>query len=825
MLEPAKRIFVSHSHEDNDFCHRLVRDLRSALHDDDAVWFDAAGLQGGDPWWSKIREELRTREIFIVILSPAAMDSRWVNDEIDLARYYRNSPGGKTIIPLLYRQCDVRDDLKILHIVSFLPPNGYDSAFARLLLALGIPQSTPSRQDSPSPHTPPSISPIREGGVQQKQENSLPDVPSEPSITPPVNQAAPMNPYSPGILLPPSQSITAPPVSGGNASILFKAPTRDISSLPVNNPPKRRISPMQGIITSILLAAVLISSLLVAHLISENGHGGNPGGVNTTGTHTPSNNPFAYKYNAPTHVGGTVAVGHTLSFYSFNPLIAGSDTEIGISNGLFNACLYQLPDFSQGDTGYKPDQCSSLPTESADGLTTTLHIQSGLRWSDGQPLTASDFAFFVKLATDQNVFGFTPFDRIRNVAIVDPTTLQISWKQPFGPYLFAAASIFPLPLHAYPGNFNTSFPAVNGAFEVQSQTSQTVTLVPNYNFSSHYFHKSVLNKIIFQKYTSKSEMISAFHAGQIQVAEDLDENDIPTFTGIPTASQAITPWAGFEFLSFNERTQAPNAAHNHGASIFAGTNGKLVREAFMRAFNRCIALKEAFNEDCGSAIELTDENTQPPAPDYDPNQAAPSNDVSAAKQLMDQAGYKVGANGKRDAADGTPIHIDLYTSANNAYRFALLSSAASQWENALQINCDVHVSNNLFGTGGTLPDGSFDVSLFASVDSDPFDPYIMFYFYFLTTGIPSSTNPLGANFAGISDSHIDQDFASGIAETDSTKRTGIFKNLQIYLSENYYDDPLFVRRNVSLISPALGNYFHSTGLTNEWNMSDWFVTG
>lgn len=132
------RIFVSHSTTDHEFCIRLVQDLRQVLGDNDAVWYDAGGLSRGDVWWHKNVEELRTRKVFIVILSSEAMVSKWVNDEIDIAWRQKNPATGKHIIPILYRKCEIREDLKTLQIISFLKPKTYEYAFNELLEALGV---------------------------------------------------------------------------------------------------------------------------------------------------------------------------------------------------------------------------------------------------------------------------------------------------------------------------------------------------------------------------------------------------------------------------------------------------------------------------------------------------------------------------------------------------------------------------------------------------------------------------------------------------------------------------------------------------------------
>src|SRR5579883_2009995 len=73
----ARRVFVSHSHHDSEFCERLVNTLRTAGLD---VWLDDQNLGAGHlP--RIIEAELRSRDTFIVVFSPAALTSQWVESE------------------------------------------------------------------------------------------------------------------------------------------------------------------------------------------------------------------------------------------------------------------------------------------------------------------------------------------------------------------------------------------------------------------------------------------------------------------------------------------------------------------------------------------------------------------------------------------------------------------------------------------------------------------------------------------------------------------------------------------------------------------------
>lgn len=132
------RIFVSHSHQDNEFGVRLVSGLRERLGEA-TVWYDSSGgLQGGDEWWNRIVAEITSRDVFIVIFSPDSVNSKWVIDEINIAWALRHRIGTR-IIPVLYRPCDLRADWLLLQSVSFVAPRPYESAMLDLLQVLGVP--------------------------------------------------------------------------------------------------------------------------------------------------------------------------------------------------------------------------------------------------------------------------------------------------------------------------------------------------------------------------------------------------------------------------------------------------------------------------------------------------------------------------------------------------------------------------------------------------------------------------------------------------------------------------------------------------------------
>jgi formylglycine-generating enzyme required for sulfatase activity len=94
------RIFVSHSHEDDDYCREFVNELRRLCGERDAVWYDEHNLGSGE-LIREIQRQLHQRPMFIVIFTRAALKrSQWVADECSWAyQLYRAEPG-RTILPV-----------------------------------------------------------------------------------------------------------------------------------------------------------------------------------------------------------------------------------------------------------------------------------------------------------------------------------------------------------------------------------------------------------------------------------------------------------------------------------------------------------------------------------------------------------------------------------------------------------------------------------------------------------------------------------------------------------------------------------------------------
>ena len=91
----SRDIFISYSRRDQEFVTRLASDLNEQVA---FVWFDRSTIQPGQKWHDEIMEGIRECKAFILVLSPDAVASRYVGEEVTQALEL-----GKTIFPVIYR--------------------------------------------------------------------------------------------------------------------------------------------------------------------------------------------------------------------------------------------------------------------------------------------------------------------------------------------------------------------------------------------------------------------------------------------------------------------------------------------------------------------------------------------------------------------------------------------------------------------------------------------------------------------------------------------------------------------------------------------------
>jgi len=141
------QVFISYSRKDLTFVERLAADLKDSGFE---VWYDLSNLEGGARWNRVIEQAIEDSQYMVVVLSPDAVASEWVDDEVGYAKRLK-----KKIVPLYYLPCKIG---MVYVNLNYIDAQGrkYIDNFNQILRALNAPpvgrvsKPTPSAQPKQS---------------------------------------------------------------------------------------------------------------------------------------------------------------------------------------------------------------------------------------------------------------------------------------------------------------------------------------------------------------------------------------------------------------------------------------------------------------------------------------------------------------------------------------------------------------------------------------------------------------------------------------------------------------------------------------------------
>jgi hypothetical protein len=115
------KIFLSHAHEQTDIAQKVALALQQEGYE---VFFDRNSLPPGVGFNRAIREELFEADLFIFLISPAALaDGRYTRTELKLAREKWPEGSGR-VLPVIASKTDRETIPPYLTAVTYLEPEG-----------------------------------------------------------------------------------------------------------------------------------------------------------------------------------------------------------------------------------------------------------------------------------------------------------------------------------------------------------------------------------------------------------------------------------------------------------------------------------------------------------------------------------------------------------------------------------------------------------------------------------------------------------------------------------------------------------------------------
>ena len=129
-----KEIFLSHSSENKDVADAVAGTLRNHGI---PVWFSPTNIMTAQKWQDEIGRALRRCDWFLVLLSKAAIKSKWVKMELSYA--LNHSQYDDHIMPVKIENCDYEHlswTLGVFQIADF--NSNKEKAYSQILRTWGM---------------------------------------------------------------------------------------------------------------------------------------------------------------------------------------------------------------------------------------------------------------------------------------------------------------------------------------------------------------------------------------------------------------------------------------------------------------------------------------------------------------------------------------------------------------------------------------------------------------------------------------------------------------------------------------------------------------
>jgi hypothetical protein len=126
------RVFVSHSPEDKEIVHRIIRRIKEAGHD---VFGDSFRLRDGDNIHRRIGNELEKIDVLVLVISKNSFRSKWIQYEFSAIAFRQISRRESRILPVKIDSSDVPSYFASREHIDL--SDNFESGLDRLVDALG----------------------------------------------------------------------------------------------------------------------------------------------------------------------------------------------------------------------------------------------------------------------------------------------------------------------------------------------------------------------------------------------------------------------------------------------------------------------------------------------------------------------------------------------------------------------------------------------------------------------------------------------------------------------------------------------------------------
>ncbi|MFC6154900.1 ABC transporter substrate-binding protein [Nocardioides yefusunii] len=386
--------------------------------------------------------------------------------------------------------------------------------------------------------------------------------------------------------------------------------------------------------------------------------------------------------------GGTVVVGMpSLSDYA-NPLVATTSSLAWVTDPITDT-LYE----TDGKGGSTPSLAAAEPEISSDGLTWTIKLAEGVKFSNGDAFTADHVAAVINHVADPTAYTdwtsyFAYF--VKDAKAVDDTTVEIHLSTPYG---VLRSHLENLPI-IHSSTLDTNDTTIGtGPFVLGKITQgQSVTLIRNDNYRAEYDGPETIE---FRAIPNAGTRLVNLREGKIDVMTDVPASNVTQLEKDKKLDVQVVDSPTSVLTFFNAKKGPFKDVKVRQALAFA-----MDREGVSElVYNGTATTAQG---PAGPALDAYDE-----ALDLYP--ATP--DVEKAKALLAEAGYADGLKFKLSISNSSEATVKMAEALAQGWKKAGIeatidSTDAGTWA-ANWVAGEYQLSMTTFVTGVSAGDSSF----------------------------------------------------------------------------------------------------------------------
>jgi len=469
--------------------------------------------------------------------------------------------------------------------------------------------------------------------------------------------------------------------------------------------------------------------------------------------------------------GGELSYALATSPDSLDPHRSGMAVAVRVYRTIHDSLVVQLPDNS-----IKPWLATEW-TVSPDNLSYTFKLREDVKFHDGTLFNAEAVKFNFDRILDPNIPATSAMALLtsyKSAEVIDEYIIKLNLSTPSRAFLSnlgqaALGIISPTAAKEY-GDKLGHHPVGTGPFKFvkwEENAEIKVERNPDYNWAPELVSNkgaAYLDSIVFKIVPEEATRIGSVQSKQVLAAETVPPQNILSLKNDPNFQLYQKNTGGLPFTLFFNQDVAPwNEEKARVAVKLAVDVDTIVKTLYLGTYDRAWGPLSPGMFGYEPALE---------------NSWVP--DVEKSKQLLDELGWKVGADGIREK-DGKKLTLHYVDRIPNREKRNDIALIIQQQLKQIGISVDIELTKDV--TGVIYSESGYDLFGNSMVSSDSSAISALYH---------STAPDARPSLSRLKSPEIDKLLEQGEIESDDAKRAEIYKEIQRYIVEKAVILPIYV---------------------------------